>query len=324
MKVNIFTSSPVRIFQIFIFAAGILVASVANAGTPESGEEFRGGSAVEYPDRGVAFVLPATATGFASKASPDHEMLVSIEPFTQYSTLYIQVGTAKFETIAAEMGRMVEFNGNELIPTGKATVQKDGVTYNDFKIKYEDELRAFILALVGKNGTALMLIAIAPEKAMPTYKKAMSDITKTVSMSVGAGSSAQAKHSMQTQRPSRAKKHPTGNLAREVVGVWMHRSNHSYSGMYVESHTNWAFGADGTLAYGSGAALAGDASVAIHNGGDNPPDYGHWRSKDNKLFFTWNDGTKGTATFSRFNYDGSPYLALTFPNGNVVRYKKAD
>jgi len=303
----------------------MLAAPQAYAGAPEAGDTYMGGSKVEYPDRGVSFILPAGATGFASKTNPDHEMLVSIEPYTQYSTLYIQVGQSKFETIAAEMGRKVKFNGNELMPTGKATVKKGGVTYNDFKIKYEDDLRAFILALVAKNGTTLMLTAIASAKAMPTYKKAMSDITKTVSMAVGSGGSTQAKDSRQTKRPGGAKKHPVGNLAHAVIGAWMRHTNYASGGLYMESSSKWVFSGDGTVAYGSGAVIAGGTDgVSLRGGGDNPPDYGRWNTKGNKLYLHWNDGTEGVRTFTVFDYFDTQGLALTLQNGHVYHYLKID
>jgi len=221
------------------------------------------------------------------------------------------------------MGREVQFNGNQLIPMGKATVHKDGVTYNDFKIKFEDDLRAFILALVAKNGTTLMLTAIAPAKAMPTYKKAMEDITKTVSMAIG-GSAGQRATSRQAKRPSRAKC-PSGNLARKVVGAWMRRTNYGSGGLYMESASKWVFSGDGTVEWGSGAVIAGSTDgVSLRGGGDNPPDYGRWSTKGDTLRIHWNDGTNGIWTYSTFDYYGTPILVLTTQDGTVYRYKKID
>jgi len=74
-----------RFFQFIFLVSFALFSSTTNAGTPKAGEEFRGGSKVEYPDGGVSFVLPSAARGFASKSNPDHEMFVSIEPYTLYA-----------------------------------------------------------------------------------------------------------------------------------------------------------------------------------------------------------------------------------------------
>ena len=307
----------------------VLFSSAANAGVPKAGETFRGGSKVEYPDAGVSYVLPKSTEGYASEEHPEYEMRIGVRPYigpnNRGGSLTVRLAEGDFKTVAAELGHHAVIDGLNMIPVGKATVQHGAIAYNDFNIQYEDELKAFVLVLMAKNGTGLLMTAIAPPETMQTYKKAMADIGNTVNISFAANQSGQPKHSTSAKSTHRTKRKSAGNHAPEVVGVWMHRTNHMYSGMYVENHTNWAFGADGTLSYGSNAALAGDASVAIHNGDDdNPPDYGHWSSKGNKLFFHWDSGGEGTATFERFNYDGSPYLALTFPDGSVVRYRKID
>lgn len=321
-----------RSFSIFIFLwlfSLSLFASAANAATPKSGETFRGGSKIEYPDKGVSYVLPKSTEGYAPEEHPEYEIRIGVHPYVgpnnRGGSLTVRLAEGDFKKVAAELGHKAVIDGLNMIPVGKATVQHGAIAYNDFNIQYEDELKAFVLVLMDKNGTGLMMTAIAPAETMQAYKKAMADIGNTVNISFAASQSGQPRHSTSTKSTHRTKRKAAGNHSPEVVGVWMHRTNHMYSGMYVENHTNWAFGADGTLSYGSNAALAGDASVAIHNGNDdNPPDYGHWSSKGNKLFFHWDDGTKGTVTFERFHYDGSPYLALTFPDGSVVRYRKID
>jgi len=317
-----------RVVQFFLLACLALFTSVAIAEVPKAGDKFPGGSTIEYPDRGMSYVLPKGTEGHASREHAHYEMLVGVRPYigsnNRGGSLTIRLAEGDFKAVAAELSHNAVIDGLNMIPVGKATVQHGAIAYNDFKVQYEDELKAFVLVLMAKNGTGLMMTAIAPTETMPAYKKAMSDIGNTVKVSFAANPGQATKRSRVATPPVRVKRRAAGHHAREVVGVWVHRSNHMYSGMYVESHTNWAFGADGTLSYGSNAALAGDASVAIHNGDDDPPDYGHWSSKGDKLFFRWDDGTKGTATFERFNYDGSPYLALTFPDGSVTRYRKID
>ncbi len=322
------TKYGMSVFQFALLLSFALFSSVANAGAPEAGDVYRGGSKVEYPDRGVSYVLPKAAEGYVSREHPEYEMRIGVRPYigsnNRGGSLTVRLAEGDFKAVAAELSHHAVIDGLNMIPTGKATVQHGAVAYNDFNIQYEDELKAFVLVLMAKNDTGLMMTAIAPTKTMPAYKKAILDMGNTVKISFASNQAGQPRHSMSARSTHRAKRKAAGAHAREVVGVWMYRSNHMYSGMYVESHTNWAFGADGTLSYGSNAALAGDASVAIHNGDDNSPDYGHWSSKGNKLFFRWDDGTKGTATFERFTYDGSPYLALTFPDGSVTRYRKVD
>ena len=104
----------------------------------------------------------------------------------------------------------------------------------------------------------------------------------------------------------------------------MSRRNAS-NGIYIESTTKWVFSADGTVAWGSGTVIAGGSgSVSLRGGGSNPPDFGRWSSEGDVLHINWNDGSAGQWTYSVFDYDGRPALALTPTNGKTFYYKKID
>lgn len=316
-------------FGIFYFGLALLVLVClpsANAATPQSGDIYMAGSTVEYPARGLSFIMPGSATGTASEGHPDFEMFVTVQPPGANSvsdgSLHLLAGKANFQTVAAELDdeAMIE-NGLKVIPTGKATVLKGGIAYNDFKIQYEDELKAFIMAVIDNSGNGLMLFAIAMPDVMPAYKKAMFELARSVKTTRVAKIAQQPKPESSVTTESRT----TANHAHEVVGVWMRRTNYSRSGIYIENSNKWAFAADGSVAWGSGAVVAGGTDgVSIRGGGDNPPDYGRWSTQGNTLKIHWDDGSNGEWTFSNFEYDGSPYLALTAQDGTVYRYRKVD
>jgi hypothetical protein len=321
------------IFQFGFVMSMALLSSIANAGAPEAGDVYPGGSKVEYPDRGISYILPITTTATVSQQHPDFEMFASVRPYDENgnsgSSLHILAGKADFKTVAAELNHNAVIEESlEIIPTGKATQLDGRMAYNDFSIKYEDELKAFILMVIAENGTALMMTAVAPAEAMPAYKKAMLAIGKSVKIYPASNHAAQAQHSSHRQHAKpvvKAQQQASGHHAHPVVGVWMRRTNYSSSGIYIENSNKWAFSADGTVAWGSGAVVAGGTdSVSIRGGGDNPPDFGRWSTNGNTLKIQWNDGSNGTWTFSNFEYDGSPYLALTTQDGTVYRYRKVD
>jgi len=316
-------------FQFVLLLSFALFSSIANAATPEAGDIYRGGSKVEYPDRGISYVLPKTTEGYASEEHPEYEMRIGVRPYigtnNRGGSLTIRVAEGDFKAVAAELSHNAVIDGLNMIPAGKATVQHGAVAYNDFNIQYEDELKAFVLVLMAKNGTGLMMTAIAPAETMPAYKKAILDLGNTVKISFASNQAGQPNRSGAAQTPHRPKRQSAGQHARAVIGAWMRRSNAGSGGIYMENASKWVFSGDGTFAYGSGAVIAGGTEgVSLRGGGDNPPEYGHWNTRGNTLFLHWDDGTEDTRTFSTFDYYGTPILVQTMQNGRTFRYKKID
>ena len=293
------------------------------AEAPQAGDIYLPGSRIEYPGLGLSFVLPDSATGMASEQNPEFELFVRVQQpdgsFVRDASLRILAGKADFKTVAAELDReAVIENGLKVLPAGKATLLDSGIAYNEFNIEHEDELKALVMAAIDENGVGLMLFAITTPDGLATYKQAMLGLARSVNTS---------QETTQTKPGASATPAPTAaeNHDRQVVGVWMRRSNYRSSGIYIENSNKWAFSADGRVAWGSGAVVAGGTdAVSIRGGGDNPPDYGRWSTSGDILKIQWDDGSKGEWSFSSFEYDGARYLALTAQDGSVYRYRKVD
>ena len=303
-----------------------LFSSLSLARTPQAEDIYLPGSKVEYPAAGLSFSMPGSAMGMASQEHPEMEMFITVQPSEPVSnsngSLHLLVGAADFKTVVAELDReAVVENGLKIFPQNKVIVLDDRIAYNDFSIESEDELKAFVMAVIDPKGIGLMLVAIAAPELMPAYKKAMLELARSMKTT-------QVAQQAQPSRPAPAASSKPANPANHdhaLVGAWMRRSNYRSSGIYIENSNKWVFSADGRVAWGSGTVVAGGTdAVSIRGGGDNPPDYGRWSTQGDKLKIQWDDGSTGEWTFSNFEYDGIPYLALTTRDGTVYRYRKVD
>ncbi len=320
---------PARVFLallVFCFMPllALMHSPLTHAEGPQAGDIYLPGSRIEYPGLGLSFILPDSATGMASEQNPEFELFVRVQQpdgsFVHDGSLRILAGKADFQTVAAELDReAVIENGMKVIPSGRATRLDNGIAYNEFDIEQEDELKALVMAVIDENGVGLMLFAVTTPEGLAAYKQAMLELARSVNTS---RETTQAKpEASATPAPAAAAE----NHDRQVVGVWMRRSNYRSSGIYIENSNKWAFSADGRVAWGSGAVVAGGTdAVSIRGGGDNPPDYGRWSTSGDILKIQWDDGSEGEWSFSSFEYDGARYLALTARDGSVYRYRKVD
>ncbi|HHJ14332.1 MAG TPA: hypothetical protein ENJ79_08160 [Gammaproteobacteria bacterium] len=319
---------PARVFLallVFCFMPllALMHSPLTHAEAPQAGDIYLPGSRIEYPGLGLSFILPDSATGMASEQNPDFELFVRVQQpdgsFIRDASLRILAGKADFQTVAAELDReAVIENGMKVTPSGRATRLDNGIAYNEFDIEHEDELKALVMAAFDENGVGLMLFAVTTPEGVTAYKQAMLELARAVNTS---RETAQAKPEPSVAPASAAAE----NHDRQVVGVWMRRSNYRSSGIYIENSNKWAFSADGRVAWGSGAVVAGGTdAVSIRGGGDNPPDYGRWSTAGDILKIQWDDGSEGEWSFSSFEYDGARYLALTARDGSVYRYRKVD
>ncbi len=320
MKKNVFQSFSLQLYHALVVGVFLFSASIVNAEVPKSGGVYQGGTLIEYPGNGVTFVLPAGVIGVASEALPDHEMTVGVMPYAKAgdNSLYIQVGNGDYETMAQELNQIVTFNGTQLHPVKQATKLDGGVVFNTFKyIENGAEGSSFMLVLVADDGTSLIFTSATPPEKFNVYKDTIFEIAKTVKVTLSSSGT--------PNTPQQPTNRPAGSTANAVVGAWMSRSNRSSGGIYIESANKWVFSADGTVAWGSGAVIAGGtAGVSLRGGGDNPPDFGAWATNGETLRINWNDGSQGQWTWSVFDYYGTSVLSLVTTNGETYNYKKID
>ncbi len=301
-----------------------LFGAMARADVPEAGGFYLGGTKMEYPDSGVTFTLPKNTVAVASDKVPKHELTVGLMPQANEDNnlMVIQIGMSNYDALAKEFDGELTYNGIKLHPVGKATRANDGVVYNNYTYTDDGEKGAsFAVGLVAKDGTAVIMMTLSPPSMLEAYRQAASEIVATVSVTLGVGVDASASSS-----GGPAVQAPAGNRNTDIVGAWMSRSNRGSGGIYIESASKWAFSADGTVAWGSGAVVAGGtAGVSIRGGGDNPPDYGAWATNGAALQINWQDGTQGNWTYEVFeDYNGTPTLALTTQADKTYYYRKID
>ncbi len=302
----------------------VLWMTPAKAEVPQAGQVYLGGTKMEYPDGGVSFTLPDNTIAMASKDTPLHELSVGIVSLIDKdnNTMIIQIGTADYESLAKEMNQTVTYKGIDLIPDGKATREQGHIVYNTFHYIDDGENRkSFMVGMVAQDNIAIILTTFSPPEMFEAYQQAVAAIGNTVTVTTAAPGAAPANPQNLPQAGM-----PSGGHANDLVGAWMSRKNHGSGGIYIESASKWVFSANGTVAWGSGAVIAGGtAGVSLRGGGDNPPDYGAWATNGARLNINWADGTNGQWTYEVFNdYNGDPTLALTTRAGDKYFYRKID
>ena len=310
-----------------VCGALLLSGAVAHAEVPEAGGFYLSGTLMEYPGSGVTFVLPDNTIAIADEDVPQHELSVGVLPLVNEDNnlMVIQIGTGEYETLAQEMNGVITYKEVDLHPVGQATRLDGGLVYNSFSYVNEGEEGAsFIVGLVADDGTMVLMVSLSPPEMFDAYQQAAIKITETVNVTLGnsyASSGASAAPST-----ARSVSSPSGYQSGALVGAWMSRSNRGSGGIYIESATKWAFSANGTVAWGSGAVVAGGTGgVSIRGGGDNPPDFGAWATNGSTLNINWQDGSQGVWTYEVFeDYNGTPTLALTTNAGDTYYYRKID
>ncbi len=321
--------------SLWVFGALLLGAvflfSVNNsrADVPEAGGFYMGGTVMEYPDSGVTFTLPDNVIAVADENVPQHELIVGVMPQVNEDNnlMVIQIGNSNYEALANEFDGILHYKELELHPVGDATRVEGGVVYNNYTYMDEGEEGAsFAVGLVADDGTAVIMMTLSPPEMLEAYQQAAIDIAATVNVTLGVGTDSASSASASPYSSSPSVNAPSGVQAGDIVGAWMSRSNRGSGGIYIESSTKWAFSSDGTVAWGSGAIVAGGtSSVSIRGGGDNPPDYGAWATNGSALRINWEDGTQGNWTYEVFeDYNGTPTLALTTQAGDTYYYRKID
>ncbi len=311
-----------------LLSAVFLFNDMAKADVPEASGFYMGGTVMEYPDSGVTFTLPENVIAVADENVPQHELIVGVVPQVNddNNLMVIQIGNGNYEALANEFDGVLHYKELELHPVGQATRVEGGVVYNSYTFMDEGEEGAsFVMGLVADDGTTVIMMTLSPVGMFDAYQQAAIEIAATVNVTlgVGTGSSPSASASPYGAPSVNA---PSGIQAGDIVGAWMSRSNRGSGGIYIESSTKWAFSSDGTVAWGSGAIVAGGtSSVSIRGGGDNPPDYGAWATNGAALRINLEDGTQGNWTYEVFeDYNGTPTLALTTQAGDTYYYRKID
>ncbi len=305
------------------FGSLLLFSSVLKAEVPVANTLYQGGTLIEFPKSGVSFTLPEQVIAVGSAANPEHELTAGLMPYAQAgdNTLYIQVGVGDLAAIQQDMGQIVTFMGESLHPLGEVQTLEGGIVFNEFEI--ESGHHAFMLAAVAEDDTAVILTAVATPEVLPEYKNAISELVNTLVITFDASNSRVTPSESVVNVPITSGDTDVQDDLHEIVGAWMRRSNYS-SGIYIENVNKWVFSADGRVAWGSGAIIAGGTgSVSIRGGGDNPPDFGRWSVKGDLLTINWDDGTKGEWSYFVFDYYGTPVLVLK-SGGSTYRYKKID
>ncbi len=316
------------VFGALSMAALVLFNVMARADVPEAGGFYLGGTVMEYPDSGVTFTLPENVIAVADENIPQHELSIGILPLVNEDNnlMVIQIGTGEYEALAQEMDGVITYKEVDLHPVGPATRLGGGLVYNSYNYVDEGEEGAsFVVGLVADDGTMVLMISLSPPEMFDAYQQAAIQITETVNVTLGDNyASSGASAAPYSSSPS--VNAPAGNRNADIVGAWMSRSNRGSGGIYIESSSKWAFSADGTVAWGSGAVVAGGTGgVSIRGGGDNPPDYGAWATNGTALQINWQDGTQGNWTYEVFeDYNGTPTLALTTNAGDSYYYRKID
>lgn len=277
--------------------------------------QYLAGSQIDFVDLGVSFTLPNDVHGVLSPDNPQNEFIVVLNDFAENGNngIYLQITNANLSQMAQQMNGVMNFKGTQLHPIA-TTQMVDGAAYNEYE--YSDDgqyFNAFMLLVMLAEDNAVLLLAASPQDIYPSYKQAVIDIAQSIHFNAPM-----VQHILASANNEIAE-----NLAPELIGAWMNRRSAS-NGIYIESTTKWVFSGDGSIAWGSGAVIAGGtAGVSLRGGGDNPPDFGRWTTEGETLRIQWDDGTQGEWIFSVFDYDGRPALALK-ANGESYYYKRID
>jgi len=300
----------------------LLISPLLRAEVVQPNKQYLGGSLVEYPNHGVSFTLPSNVYGIASPENPQMEFVVAVADYAEAGDngIYIQLGAGDIDQMADQMTRPMSFKDTILNPV--ATPQKvDGAVYNDFEYDEEGKhYKAFMLMVRTSGNNAVFFVAASPTAIFPAYKQAVANLAKSIQFN---DPTSQADQSAQNNQNT--SNNVAANLAPELIGAWMRRTNAS-NGIYIESSSKWVFSGDGSVAWGSGAIIAGGtAGVSLRGGGDNPPDYGRWTTQEDVLRIQWNDGTQGEWSFEVFrDYNDDLALALIPTGGKRYFYRKID
>ncbi len=177
-----------RLRHALLVSVFFLTVSVANAEIPQPDAQYGSGTMIEYPQRGISYVLPPNVYGITSPNNPESEMIVGVAPYVKDgdNTLYIQVGAANFDAVADEMSRVVVFYGTQLQPVSQPSVV-DGAVYNDFQyMENGKHYSAFMLMVVAENGSAVMFVASSSPEKMQAYKNAIVELAKSIKVSAPA------------------------------------------------------------------------------------------------------------------------------------------
>ncbi len=171
------------------FMLGLWGATTSFAQVPEPDGVYAAGTRIEYPDAGVAYVLPASTVGMTSTDNPVGEMVVGLMPDAQRgdNALYVQIGNADFDALVRDMGHVVVFKGTALEPLGEPTVT-DGAVYNDFSYTEDGKsYRAFMLVVMTGGDGAVMLLASAPPELIQGYREMVAQLARSIETGAGDG-----------------------------------------------------------------------------------------------------------------------------------------
>ena len=310
----------------FVLATLILISQLSHAESVQPNKQYLGGSVIEFPNHGVSFTLPSNVYGILSPQQPESEFIAVLTDYAENGDngIYIQLGQGDINQMAVQMNGVMNFKDTQLNPI--ATSQKiDGAAYNEFEYNEEGKhYKTFMLMVRTSGNNAVFFVAASPDNIYPSYKQAVANLAKSIQFNDPT------QQSNQTAQNNHQHNHPpatsvAGNLSPELIGAWMNRRNAS-NGIYIETTTKWVFSGDGTVAWGSGAVIAGGtAGVSLRGGGQNPPDYGRWTTQGETLRIQWNDGTQGEWSFSVFrDYNGGLALALQSAGSKKYFYRKID